>query len=586
MASFTTFFLKYNTVILFVCLTVIILKQMLLPGYILTLDMVWADNLTWSPNTNSFTNTAPVHLFLGSLGLIFPSWLVQKFMLFGLFFSLMYIPYRFLPFIESNYGRLFAGMLYTLNPFVYARLLAGQWGVLLGYACFPLVLYTLNRLLNKRDLKSGLLYGLALTLVGSVSIHFLYLSVALSIVWIGAYMVKFLLYDRSSISRSLLASCLSGLLLFLLLSTYWLVPAFTRETPLETRFDAAHFEGFAASENHLVSTLLNLSVLGGFWAEGEEWRYYFIWPQDQVLFWVAAALILSLVAFGLLTLIRDSKRRFVGLLLLGIGTLSYILALGAWGGIFTSFNLWIYETISGWSGLRDSHKIAGVLALVYVTLAGIGVDRLVALSKKGPSWITTVLPIIFALPLLFGMYELFGFRGQLTPVDYPASWHEARQVLSATPDTEKMLVLPWQGYFSLPFNNQLIVSNPTSRFFGKEKVFAGRSVEVGDIYDQEADPTYRAWDTFLHEVPTLPLETIVDTLRQHDITYLFVIVNPEVEDQNLWLVPAITTPEASTSTDFVVDPKEANVIKALLQVPNQLLIDSDVILYRFTYSDM
>ena len=583
MSFLNAFFSKYISVILFTCLTFIIAGEMLIPGYILTLDMVWADNLASSPNTNSFTNTAPMHLFLGALGLIFPSWLVQKFMLLGLFFSLMYIPFRFLPFIESNYGRLFAGLLYALNPFVYARLLAGQWEVLLGYACLPLVLYTLNCLLDRRDLKSGLLYGLALTLVGIVSIHFLYLSVVLSIVWIGAYVVKFVLYDRSSISRSLVASCLSGLLLFLLLSTYWIVPAFTRETPLETRFDAAHFEGFAASENHLVSTLLNLSVLGGFWAEGEEWRYYFIWPQDQVLFWLAAALILSLVAFGLLTLIQDSKRRFVGLLLLGIGTLSYILALGVWGGIFTSFNLWIYETIPGWSGLRDSHKIAGVLALVYVTLAGIGVDRLVLRGNEGSSWAKTILPVIFVLPLLFGMYELFGFRGQLTPVDYPASWYEARQVLSATPNTEKMLVLPWQGYFSLPFNNQLIVSNPTSRFFGKDKVLAGRSVEVGSVYDQEVDPTYRAWDTFLHEVPTLPLATIVDTLRQHDIKYLFVIVNPVVEDQNLWLVPAITTPEASTSTDYVGDPKEANVIKALLQIPHQVLIDSDVILYSFTY---
>ena len=248
-----------------------------------------------------------------------------------------------------------------------------------------------------------------------------------------------------------------------------------------------------------------------------------------------------------------------------------------------SFNLWMYETIPGWSGLRDSHKIAGVLALVYVTLAGIGVDRLVVRGKEGSSWAKTVLPVIFVLPLLFGMYELFGFRGQLIPVDYPASWYETRHVLSATPDEEKMLVLPWQGYFSLPFNNQLLVSNPTSRFFGKEKVLAGRSVEVGDIYDQEVDPTYRAWDTFLHEVQFLPLETIVDTLRQHNIRYLFVIVNREVEDQNLWLVPAITISEASTSTDSVVDPKETNVIKGLLQVPHQVLIDSDVILYRFTY---
>ena len=257
--------------------------------------------------------------------------------------------------------------------------------------------------------------------------------------------------------------------------------------------------------------------------------------------------------------------------------------MGAWGGAFSSFNVWMYENFPGWSGLRDSHKIAGVLALVYVLLASVGFDKLVTKSKEGSRLTVTLIPLLFVLPFIFGMYELFGFRGQLVPTDYPTSWYETKAILDSSPTTEKMLVLPWQGYFSLPFANQLVVANPTEVFFGRDQTLFGRSVGLENIYDQEVDPTYRAWDTFLHEAQFLPSEKIVDTLRQYNITYLFIIVNPKAEDQNLWLIPAKTISEVSTSTTLITDPKQSNVVKALLQAPHEIIIDSEVILYRFTY---
>ncbi len=583
MTFLTSFFSKHVIPFALAALTIIILGNLLVPGYVLTLDMVWVDTLSLSWSADGFNNLAPLYLLLYILGFILPASVVQKLMLFGLFFSLLYLPYRFLPFLNSNASRLFAGLLYTLNPFVYARLLAGQWGVLLGYACLPLVLYTLTRLLEKRDIKSGLLFGATLSLMGAFSIHFLYLSLVLSVFWLGAHFAKFLFTDRKALNRSFVTACLSGALLFVTISTYWLVPAFTRETPLETRFDTAHFEGFSASENHLISTPLNLAVLGGFWGEGEEWRYYFFWPQDQPLFWLAAFFILTLVAFGFVTLVRARDKRFAAILLLLLGIFSYILALGAWGGTFHAFNLWVYENIPGWSGLRDSHKIAGVLALVYVLFASIGVDKLVSLSKANFPFARTAIPLLFILPLLFGMYELFGFRGQLTPVEYPASWYEARTILhSSVPPTEKMLILPWQGYFSLPFNNQLIVANPTSVFFGEDQTVAGRSVGMENIYDQEVDTEYKSIDDFLHTVPENSPAVVVDFLRSHHIRYLFIIVNQNVVNQNHWLMPTKIVSDPN-DTSVLLDPKESMVVKGLLQAPHEKLIDSDIIFYRFDY---
>ena len=126
--------------------------------------------------------------------------------------------------------------------------------------------------------------------------------------------------------------------------------------------------------------------------------------------------------------------------------------------------------------------------------------------------------------------------------------------------------------------------NPASRFFGKEKVFAGRSVGVGDIYDQEIDPVYREIDNFLHGVPNMSPEAISAFLESQDISYLFVVVNNEAENQNTWLIPQKATLESeSPDIPVAIDPKESQIIKGLLQAPHEKIIDSEVILYRFTY---
>lgn len=575
-----TFSSHTYAVVLFLGATVVILGGMLAPGYILTLDMVWSDASLWSWSTDGFNNGVPIRIALSALGLLFPSWVVQKLMLAGLFFGLLYIPYRFLPFLTTHASRLFAGFLYVLNPFVYTRLLAGQWGVLLGYMCLPLVAYSVARLIEKRDRTSGFIFGGALLLVGVSSIHFLYLSVIISLVWVGVSLVRSGGMERVPLAKA----SLWGFVLFLAVSTYWLIPALLRDTPLEERFTIAHFEGFSASENHLVPTELNLAVLGGFWGEGDEWRYYFVWPQDHAIFWIVAVLLFFLIVAGFMTMLKSKENRNTAIGLALLAVCAYIVALGAWGGMFTSLNLWLYTHVPGWSGLRDSHKIAGVLALVYVLFAGAGVERCIAyMREKKPQWVRAFVPSLFVLPIVFGMYEFGGFHNQLIPTEYPDTWYAARTVLSEAEPSDKMLVLPWQGYFSLPFANQLVTGNPTKAFFGADQILFSRAIGMEEIYDQETGPTYRSVDTFLHDAEALSTEDIIATLRSHNIRYLFVVVNDAVEDQNIWLLPPYMVEEEATSTSQMTKLKDSTLIQSLLRTPHEILIDADVLLYRFTY---
>ncbi len=559
------------TIASFGVITLLILGPMLLPGYVLTLDMAWPEHLAFVWNSDGFNNALPLSAVLALLGAILPSWVVQKVVLLGLFFALLYLPYRFLPFIEGNQGRIFAGLVYALNPFVYSRMLAGQWTVLFGYALLPLVLSALARVIERRDTASAYKLAGALLAVGTVSIHFLYLSVVLSIAWIGTYIIRDILKKTSHAGLLLAHSLCVTLCLFGVVSLYWVIPALTRTTPIEARFDLSHFDGFAASENHLIPTLLNLAVLGGFWGEGMAWRYYFTWPQDTILFWCSAFALLMLVTYGGYLLLNNTRTRMFGLLVLCTGFGSYVLALGVWGGVWSAFNSWWYTHMPGWSGLRDSHKIAGVLMLMYALCAGVAIDHI---SKHLVRARAVIIPLCFIIPVFFGIYEWNGFHKQLTPVWYPESWYQARSLFSGDPAGQMVLTLPWRGYYSLTFTNQRIIANLTPSFFGVERVRTGRSVEVGSVYDQEVDSEYRSLDTLIRNAVKTPAHELQTLYARHQIRYLLVVRNPSADDP--WLAPPYT--------DKTETPNDATLLQALLQVPHKKILErEDLVVYELMY---
>jgi hypothetical protein len=134
------------------------------------------------------------------------------------------------------------------------------------------------------------------------------------------------------------------------------------------------------------------------------------------------------------------------------------------------------------------------------------------------------------LPLVYTPMMLFGFNGQLHPVWYPDSWHEANKVLKSDPDC-KAVFLPWHLYYSLSFNNDLITANTASQFFDCEIVSAN-GAEIGEIsstgvygesYDRiEAAVTNNDYSSSVATIATLRDENIkyvifTDDLMRDDI---------------------------------------------------------------------
>jgi hypothetical protein len=126
---------------------------------------------------------------------------------------------------------------------------------------------------------------------------------------------------------------------------------------------------------------------------------------------------------------------------------------------------------------------------------------------------------VFLVPVLFGLLLWGGFLGQLQAVWYPAVWYQAKNIIQADNSDYQVLFLPWHGYLSLNFNNNLLVANPAKRFFGSKAV-ASQSVELEGIYDQERSSNYRDLDKIIKNDPAVSAAEAIDFFIKQGIKYI------------------------------------------------------------------
>ena len=74
----------------------------------------------------------------------------------------------------------------------------------------------------------------------------------------------------------------------------------------------------------------------------------------------------------------------------------------------------------------------------------------------------------------------WGLAGRLRPVEYPADWSRARQVIDGDPHPGTVLLLPWAAYRRYPWNHGEAVFDPWPRFVGRE-VISNDALQVGPL---------------------------------------------------------------------------------------------------------
>jgi hypothetical protein len=533
-------------------LTAAIILPLLLPGYILTIDLVFTPELRPPEN---IANDYLWHTLLFILQQIIPSQIIEKAILAAIPLAAAIGMHRLLESLftqatprptkrlnRSGAGKRFpetigseivlprvsgllsgwgaagmhqqwaiyaASIFYAVNPFTYSRFIAGHYAVLLGYALVPFFVRALLAFIANPSHKTlGWVIGLTLA-VSIVSIHTLgsLAVITVIIVALAAWSQR----RNRGILKQYLTLGLAGLGVFVLASGYWLIPmALGQNETARTveQFDQTHTEAFATAGSNAFLQLINVLKLQGFWLES---RGQFALPQDQLPGWGTIRLVIwSLVGWGLIWCWRKARPLAIGLS--ATGAVAVVLAIGVPGGLLTAV------------GYREPQKFAGLLALVFAVCIAIAGMRLLAWlqqrSASGPALGAT--GILIAI-LLFTPTMFWGARGQLTPRSYPDDWHSVNRYLNDQPGTFATLFLPWHQYMSFDFAGR-IIANPAEPFFDRP-IIASHDPEVGDI----KPPMNVTRDSIARrlEADRSEHEDLVRTLRREQVR--FVLVAKEVD---------------------------------------------------------
>lgn len=461
-------------------LALLILGPLLLPGYILTLDMVFVPHAPWPQEV---ANTYIFEALLHVVGYIVPGDVLQKVNLLGFLFFAAVGMHKLVVYMRPagggsadtwQWAAYCAGLFYVVNPYVYGRFMGGQYLVLLGYMLLPFFARALLAFLEAPSFKKVLpVAGFALA-ISIVSIHTIGLAALLAIA--AAAVFAWQKRRDKHYKMSALQYGAAGVGLVVTLSAYWLAPLVLGQGATAsaiTSFNQTDTAAFATDGG-----LLNVLMLKGFWAEAQG----LFTPTDALLplSGLMQLAIWALIAAGFVHAWRVARRAAV---IFGAVTLAAaVCALG----------LPFAEHIPLWSGYREPHKFTALVALgfaVFVAFGAAAVFQKAARYKKTVLYAAAVL--LVALPVLNTPTMARAFNGQLTPRQYPAGWYEIGQYLKKhDPGDDKTLFLPWHLYLRFGFTER-IIANPADKFFESD-VIVSDNPEFGGITSRSANPDKRA----------------------------------------------------------------------------------------------
>jgi hypothetical protein len=361
-------------------------------------------------------------------------------------------------------ARIVSGVFYCWNPFVAERLLIGQWALLLGYAGLPWVL---------RQVCTGPATirwrRLALVMLPAAIGGFA------ALVMTGLAIVPAALARGTGAQRwHRLAAVMVALVL---LSLPWLIPSLL----VPVHADPAGANLFAARADTPLGRLGSLVMLSGIWNSQTVPRGY---GGAGSFFW------LLVVAYALACyfLLARRLRGWTGLGLAGLVGLG-IAAIG----VSATTRAMLHDLIAAWPGfavLRDGQQFVAALALLEAIGLGAGIAMLLsrrplirrstgrpARLRAEPAAIAlAVLATLAPVVLLPGL--AWGLAGRLRPVQYPADWLAARQIIDSNAQRGSVLLLPWAAYRRYPWDNGEAVYDPWNKLLSRELI-SNDGLEVG-----------------------------------------------------------------------------------------------------------
>lgn len=479
---------------IYTLIAIVIMGPLLLPGYVLTLDMVWVPKITL-PDTAS--NTILLYAILGAFDFFLPSDVVQKLVLLSILWATGYGAHRLVAYVHERLfqseihivAALTAGMFAIINPFTYARFMDGHWQVLIGYAALAWIVWRLLALFDHPTPKNALLWGatlIVLTMAGST--HMYLMGAGLILLATITYLPK--LRKRTFFIASAVIGCVA------LANLLWVVPALQHDGNISSKissFDYRHNATFRTIGTDLLAPELNALTLHGYWGERQD---RFVAAQHaNPLWWAIFIVIAYVVGYGLVRVYRAQRRLFW--LITALMLVAWLLALGSYSTLAGGLNRWLIDTVPLYAGYREPQKFSALLAISYSLLFGFGAHQLIARFRTDDKTMNSLLYAAFLLlPVLYVPMFVWGTMGQLRSVDYPRGWYQLEQRFSQESGDYAVVFLPWHHYIDFDPAGRTI-ANPAKRFFTSARVIQNEDPAIGLLQIGQQSPSAQAAQDYL-----------------------------------------------------------------------------------------
>lgn len=476
----------------YLLVTLGVLGPLLVPGYVLTMDMVFVPH---PPIPGEVNASFPFYVALHYLSYVIPGDVLQKMVLFMILLLAGVGMHRLLVSLPgvtlSRLVVIAASLFYMLNPFVYERLMMGQFAVVAGYALLPFVVLALWRFLQEPTWRNTWRFVALILALSIVSIHTLIPMAIIGLLFVTAEQRRW---------RAFSMRLIVGLLVVAGVSSYWVIPTIAGGNTMAAALTGEGSQAFATEGG-----LFSLLRLQGFWAEH---RGLFIMPQQltplpgvwQTLIWIAL-----LAGF-----VRAWRRwRSAAVIYGSMIVVGCIVALTGIG-----------------DGYREPHKIMALAALGMSVLVAIGAD---AWRERGdlkrPSFALVKGVVICLTPILLGLGMFWGFSGQLSARAYPSEWYALSERMKSLPDDKPAIFVPWHLYQRYSFSPR-VVANPAATFFEGRKVIVSNDPEFSGVKPLRNDALTDSVGRILANKP----RDIANKLSELGVGYVIIAREPGYED--------------------------------------------------------
>jgi hypothetical protein len=383
------------------------------------------------------------------------------------------------PLACAGFSRIFPGkaiaigvatLMYTVNPFIYERMVNGQIYVVMGYSLLPILLALVIRPFTSL-VATATLGGFIFALSIALSVHYIF---------IGGLLLLVVLLTHLALRQVRVVWAVAGSgLVGILLNLYWLIPAFRAMRTMQSNVTDLDLSVFQTQGDPMWGIAVNVLGLYGFWRPGAPL------VKNHISGWPFLLLAILVVAgMGVYELYSGSacRGRALALSCVVLVVVGGVLAVGALGPTRGSFT-WLFDHVPGFKVMREAEKFSALIAVAYATAFGAGAEVISRSLNRDIAKIFCIV-CVATLPLLYGYTELWGLDGYARPSVYPTSWSAADRAMSPGATA---LALPWGAYLQVPWIGSRVVANPVSGYFSRP-VISGDDLEAGPIATESSNP--------------------------------------------------------------------------------------------------